>query len=236
MRTRRHPNERLLVLAGLGLASALAVLLELYRQHHYGDPSFRFLLWNLMLAWIPLVIALAVYDSYRRGARLALLAPAIAMWLLFLPNAPYIVTDFIHLSASDRTPLWFDAVVISAFAWTGLLLGLASLYLLHAVARHRFGSAFGWAGVLTVLALTSAGVYLGRFLQWNSWDLLVRPGQRLAEIAPGLNQAAVLVHASAVTLLLTGLLGASYLVFYALLGVRLISAPPARTAAAGRRR
>jgi len=236
MRTRRHPNERLLVLAGLGLASALAVLLELYRERHYGDISFHFLLWNLLLAWIPLVIALAVYDSYRRGVRLVLLAPAIALWLLFLPNAPYIATDFIHLSASERTPLWFDAVVISAFAWTGLLLGLASLYLLHALARHRFGPVVGWMGALTVLALTSAGVYLGRFLQWNSWDLLVRPGQRLAEIAPGLNQVAVLVHVSAVTLLLTALLAASYLVFYALLGVRLISAPPAGTAAARRSR
>src|SRR5262249_38113037 len=165
MRTRRHPNERLLVLAGLGLASALAVLLELYRQHHFGDASFRFLVWNLMLAWIPLVVALAVYDWYRRGVRLALLAPA----LLLLPNAPYIVTDFIHLSAAARTPLWFDAIVISAFAWTGLLLGLASLYLLHAVARHRFGAPVGWAGVLAALALTSAGVYIGRFLGWNSW-------------------------------------------------------------------
>jgi uncharacterized membrane protein len=223
MRTRRHPNERLLVLAGLGLASALAMLLELYRQHHYGEASFRFLLWNLLLAWIPLVLALAVYDWYRRGVGLALLAPAIGLWLLFLPNAPYIVTDFVHLSAADeRTTLWFDAIVVSAFAWTGLLLGFASLYLIHAVVRHRFGATLGWAGVLTVLALTSAGVYLGRFLGWNSWDLLVRPGQRLAEIAPGLNQVAVLAHASAVTLLLTALLAATYLVFYALLGARLV--------------
>jgi uncharacterized membrane protein len=223
MRTRRHPNERLLVLAGLGLASALAMLLELYRQHHYGEASFRFLLWNLLLAWIPLVLALAVYDWYRRGVGLALLAPAIGLWLLFLPNAPYIVTDFVHLSAADeRTTLWFDAIVVSAFAWTGLLLGFASLYLIHAVVRHRFGATLGWAGVLTALALTSAGVYLGRFLGWNSWDLLVRPGQRLAEIAPGLNQVAVLAHASAVTLLLTALLAATYLVFYALLGARLV--------------
>ena len=221
MRTRRHPNERLLVLAGLGLASALALLLELYRRHHYGDGSFRFLLWNLLLAWIPLVLALAIYDCYRRGARLALLAPAIVLWLLFLPNAPYIVTDFVHLSDAGPTPLWFDAVVISAFAWTGLLLGLASLYLLHAVVRDRFSARVGWLGALTVLALTSVGVYLGRFLQWNSWDLLVRPGKRLAEIAPGLDQAGVLAHASAVTLLLTALLAATYLVFYALLGVKL---------------
>jgi uncharacterized membrane protein len=222
MRTRRHPNERLLVLVGLGLASAFAVLLELFAQHHYGEPSFRFLLWNLLLAWIPLVLSLAVYDCYRRGVSLTLLAPAIALWLLFLPNAPYIVTDFVHLTAVGPTPLWFDALVLSAFAWTGLLLGFVSLYLLHAVARHRFGAAVGWAGVLTVLALSSVGVYLGRFLQWNSWDVLVRPGQRLAEIAPGLNQAAVLAHASAVTLLLTALLAVTYLVFYALLGVRLV--------------
>jgi uncharacterized membrane protein len=222
MRTRRHPNERLLVLAGLGLASTVAVLLELFGQHHYSEPSFRFLLWNLLLAWIPLVLSLAVYDCYRRGVSLTLLAPAIALWLLFLPNAPYIVTDFVHLTAVGPTPLWFDALVLSAFAWTGLLLGFVSLYLLHAVARHRFGAAVGWTGVLTVLALSSVGVYLGRFLQWNSWDLLVRPGQRLAEIAPGLNQVAVLAHASAVTLLLTVLLGVTYLVFYALLGVRLV--------------
>jgi uncharacterized membrane protein len=221
MRTRRHPNERLLVLAGLGLASALAVLLEAYRRHHYGDGSFHFLLWNLLLAWIPLVLALAVYDCYRRGVRLGLLAPAVVLWLLFLPNAPYIVTDFVHLSAAAPTPLWFDALVVSAFAWTGLLLGLASLYLVHAVVRQRFGATVGWVSALTVLALTSAGVYLGRFLQWNSWDLLVRPGQRLAEITPGLNQAAVLVHASAVTLLLTALLATTYLAFYALLGVKL---------------
>src|SRR5262249_23757072 len=136
--------------------------------------------------------------------------------------APYIVTDFVHLTPIGPTPLWYDAVLLSAFAWTGLLLGFASLYLVHAVARHRFGATVGWAGVVTVLALSSAGVYLGRFLQWNSWDPVVRPGQRLAEIAPGLNQAATLAHASAVTLLLTALLAATYLVFYALVGVRLV--------------
>src|SRR2546423_1108424 len=79
----------------------------------------------------------------------------------------------------------------------------------------------GLASALAVLALSSAGVYLGRFLQWNSWDLLVRPGQRLAEVAPGLNQAAVLARASAVTILLTALFAMTYLAFYALLGVKL---------------
>src|SRR5438067_1998286 len=160
MRTRRHPNERFLVLAGLSMASGLCVALELFRERHFGDLDFRFLLWNLMLAWIPLVLALVVYDSYRRGVRIALLTPAVLAWLLFLPNAPYIVTDFVHLSPSAPAPLWFDAVVISSFAWTGVLLGFASLYLLHAVVRHRFGTRLGWAAAFVALAL--AGVVRAR--------------------------------------------------------------------------
>jgi len=219
MRTRRHPNERFLVLAGLSLASAICVALEVFRERHFGDIGLRFLLWNLTLAWIPLLLALVVYDSYRRGVRLIVLLPAIAVWLLFLPNAPYIVTDFVHLTPSSPTPLWFDAAVISGFAWTGLLLGFASLYLLHAVVRHRFGVRAGWTAAFAALALTSGGVYVGRFLQWNSWDLVFRPGQRLAEITPHLSQTGLLLHASAMTVLLTGLLAATYLAFYALVGL-----------------
>ena len=225
MRKQRHPNERLLVLAGFVLASALCVALEAFRERHYGALDFRFLLWNLMLAWIPFLLALGAYDGYRRGARLSVLAPAIALWLLFLPNAPYIATDFIHLSAASRVPLWFDGVLVSAFAWTGVLLGFVSLYLMHAVARHRFGVRAGWAAAILTLALTGVGVYLGRFLQWNSWDVIRRPGQRLAEIAPGLDQVPVLAHAAGVTLLLTGLLVSTYLAFYTLVGLKVDPKP-----------
>jgi uncharacterized membrane protein len=223
MRTRRLPNERFVVLAGLSLATALCVALELVRERYFGDVGFRFLLWNLTLAWIPVVVALVVYDGYRRGLPPASLTPAVLIWLLFLPNAPYIVTDFVHLGPPGRTPLWFDAVVISSFAWTGMLLGFVSLYLLHAVARHRFGARLGWTAALSALALTSVGVYMGRFLHWNSWDLVLRPGQRLAEIAPGFAQTTALVHASAVMILVTGLLAMTYLAFYALIGLRIDS-------------
>jgi len=221
LRTRRHPNERLVVLAGLGVASALCVGLELVREHRYGVFDFRFLVWNLILAWIPLLLALLVYDRYRRGGRLLALVPALALWLLFLPNAPYIVTDFVHLSASSPAPLWLDGVELSAFAWTGMLLGFVSLYLVHAVARHRFGSAPSWAGVLCVLSLVSAGVYLGRVKRWNSWDLLTQPGARLTQLQAHLGDPGSLTRAAAVTVAVTCLLAAAYLVFYVLMGVRL---------------
>src|SRR5437773_2170630 len=128
LRTRRYANERLVVLVGLGLASALCLALEGVREVRFGAPGYRFLLWNLGLAWVPLLLALPIYDRYRRGAPVRRLVPAAALWLLFLPNAPYIVTDFLHLVPGPRTPLWFDGLVMSAFSWTGLLLGFVSLY------------------------------------------------------------------------------------------------------------
>lgn len=219
LRSRRHANERTFVLAGLAVASAVCVGLVLLREVKYQAYDFRFLIWNLVLAWIPLLLALLVYDRYGRGTPLARLLPVILVWLLFLPNAPYILTDFIHLSAARGVPLWFDGATLSAFAWTGLLLGFASLYLVHVVARHRFGSLAAWCCVPSVLGLVSAGVCLGRFLRWNSWDLITSPGQRAAELSQAID-AAALVRGAGIVFLLTCLLSAAYFSFYALIGAR----------------
>ena len=209
-----------MVLVGLGGASALCLGLELVREDRYAL-DFRFLVWNLILAWIPLILALGAYDAYRRGRGLLWLSPALGLWLLFLPNAPYIVTDFVHLSASSRAPLWFDGIEVSAFAWTGMLLGFVSLYLVHAVLRHQFGTLLGWGAVLFVLALSGAGVYLGRVKRWNSWDLLTQPGQRLAELHAHVADPAGLAKAITVSAGVTALLATSYLVFYLLMGTRI---------------
>ena len=221
LRTRRGANERLVVLVGLGVASAVALGLELVREHRYEAFDFRFLVWNLILAWIPLLLALLVYDRYRRGSPFVALAPALALWLLFLPNAPYIVTDFVHLSPTSRAPLWLDGVELSAFAWTGMLLGFVSLYLVHAVARHRLGPALSWIGVFGVLALVGIGVYLGRVKRWNSWDLLTEPGARLAQLHAHLGDPASLTRAAGISFAVTCLLAAAYLVFYVLMAARI---------------
>ena len=228
IRTRRFPNERLVVLVGLGGASALSLVLELFRERHYGTADFRFLVWNLVLAWVPLVLALVVYDRYRRGTALARLAPTLALWLVFLPNAPYIVTDFVHLSANTRAPLWLDGIELSAFAWTGMLLGFVSLYLVHAVLRHRCGAIAGWSAVLGALALASAGVYLGRVKRWNSWDVLTQPGAKLAQVHAHLGDPAALAQAFGATVVVTALLAAAYLVFYVLMGARIEPDPAPR--------
>jgi uncharacterized membrane protein len=229
LRTRRFRNERLLVLLGLGGASALALGLELVRERHYGATDFRFLVWNLILAWVPLVLALVVYDGYRRRGSLLRVAPALVLWLLFLPNAPYIVTDFVHLSGDTRASLWLDGIELSAFAWTGMLLGFVSLYLVHAAIRHRFGALTGWGAVFAALALASVGVYLGRVKRWNSWDVLTQPGAKLAEVHAHLGDPAALAKALPITAAVTVLLAAAYLVFYVLMGARIEpSAAPRR--------
>jgi uncharacterized membrane protein len=105
------------------------------------------------------------------------------MWLLFLPNAPYLVTDLIHLRPHEDAPFWFDLIMLSAFAWTGFFLGLVSLILMQEVIRKAAGTIASWLFVFAALGLSSFGIYLGRFLRWNSWDVFFNPLQLLADIA-----------------------------------------------------
>jgi uncharacterized membrane protein len=169
------------------------------------------LIWNLFLAWIPFVLAVAAYDRWRRhGAGIAVFALG-ALWLLFFPNAPYIVTDLKHIGDAGRIPVLYDVLFLSAAAWTGLLLGLTSLFLVHAVARRMLGAVSAWGLVVGVLAASSFGIYLGRVQRWNSWDVFIRPEALLGQIAEGFHAAPL-----ALTVLLTSFLLASYLVFYSL--------------------
>ena len=202
------------------MASLLCLALELVRELHFGLPGLRFLLWNLFLAWIPLLLALATYDGERRGRPLrSLLLPGLG-WLLFLPNAPYIVTDFVHLAPRPPAPLWFDATMLASFAATGVLLGFISLYLVQAAVQRRLGAGAGWATALGALALGSAGIYLGRVGRWNSWDLILEPGSRLSELATRLLNPVGLSRAAAIVAVLAALQALTYAGFYALIGLR----------------
>jgi uncharacterized membrane protein len=165
------------ILGSLGAIGMLAV-----RMDRVGEPAFVFLTWNLFLAWVPYVLALAVAAVHAlRGPR-PLLWVFGAGWLLFLPNAPYILTDFIHLGRVRGAPLWFDAALIGTFAAAGLALGLASLLIVHQVVEARVGRAFGWVVAVTSLVLSAVGVYLGRFPRFNSWDVVTDPDGLVAVV------------------------------------------------------
>jgi uncharacterized membrane protein len=159
------------VVALLG-ASAFCIVLVLARRHLYGPGGFRYLVWNLGLAWAPLLFALLLYAAYRRRHTVAELVALGAAWVVFLPNAPYMVTDFVHLG--DRHRL-VDAAILASFAFTALALGFASLLLVQIVVTRKVGARAGWAVALGAMFLASAGVYLGRVHRFNSWDVVTRP-------------------------------------------------------------
>jgi uncharacterized membrane protein len=98
------------------------------------------------------------------------------VWLIFFPNAPYILTDFQHLARfRENVPAWFDVMMLIWFSFTGLLLGVVSLFMMQELIRREFGRWFGWGFVFIVACLSSVGIYMGRFLRWNSWDILQNP-------------------------------------------------------------
>jgi uncharacterized membrane protein len=211
------PGRRTLAIVALLAASALCVVLVELRTYETGDPYYRFLVWNLILAWVPLVLAIAAFSRARRRHDLVVTA-LLVLWLLFFPNAPYLLTDFIHLGEGPA-PLWYDALMLSAFAWTGLLLGFASLYLVQLIVRRSFGDTVAWLGVLGALVLASIGVYVGRFIRFNSWDALLHP-LRVAEVL-GEQLSDVPARMAGALVGLTGFLLVGYLVVYSFAGLRL---------------
>jgi len=207
-------DRRLAILGSLAGLSALVVAMVGVRVVYSGNNDNAELVWNLLLAWIPFGLALQVYEGYRRGSARAYLLIGGVLWLLFFPNAPYIVTDFKWLRDSTGAPVWYDVVLISAGAWAGLLLGFISLYLMQAVVRRALGALNAWLFVLFALVLSSFGIYLGRFQRSNSWDVFVRPRTFAGDVWTRLGNPDEYARAVAVTVLFTAFLAATYLVFY----------------------
>jgi uncharacterized membrane protein len=155
-------------------ASALAVGVLVLGPTIVGRPtSHHFLLWNLALAWVPFVAAIAVEQLDRSGRRRLAMAAG-AVFLLFLPNAPYLVTDLTHLRESSPTP-WLDLARLFAFAWAGCVLCAAALRIVHGVVTERAGRTAGWLVVLASAVAAGAGVAIGRFARLNSWEVATQP-------------------------------------------------------------
>ena len=146
---------------------------------HSHTLTFAFLVWNLFLAVIPAIAAMLFVHARSTFARIAWFL----VWLVFLPNAPYIATDFIHLRARPGVPLWFDVALLLSCAATGILLAFTSVADVQSVIAARWGRRIAWTFALAVLVLCGFGIYLGRFLRWNSWELATEPVAKMAYLA-----------------------------------------------------
>ena len=212
-RTHNPPALPLLLLLVASVMGAAQVGLRIAWSHNW---NYLFLIWNLVLAWLPVYFALHVRQRHQAGASDGSLCLPAGLWLLFLPNAPYIFTDLVHLQNWFAGHYWVDFSLVLQFGLTGFLLGFISLYLVHAVVRDRFGALAGWLFVLVSAGLCGIGVGLGRFGRWNSWDLVVHPFGLVNDIGRGavhpLMHAKTLVFAT----LFASFLFVSYLMLYGL--------------------
>lgn len=174
-------RETLAPMAALSLASAVSVTVVTLRILFTGKLVYAFLIWNLLLAWLPLVFALLAREHFRQPPTSEKLPTKFwffsALWLLFLPNASYIFTDLIHLTNRFYFNFWVDLTLILSCALTGLVLGFVSLFLMQSIVTQRCGRLAGWGFVALVAGLSSFGIYLGRFLRFNSWDVIAKPGK-----------------------------------------------------------
>lgn len=185
-----------------------------FRVIYSGTYNYANLLWNIFLAWLPYifaVIASSLYGSIPKRWMLILLFGF--LWLLFFPNAPYIVTDFYYLDPRPPVPLWFDISLIAIFAFTGCFLAIASLRTIHLMIDKSFGRIFGWLFALLALGLASFGVYLGRFGRYNSWDILLAPKSLVKEIASNLLNPLDNLGFVGFTIMFTSILLVFYLMF-----------------------
>ena len=200
-----------------------------------GLLAYGFLAWNLLLAGLPFAFALLAHLAHESAAPGWLRTPAVAaslgLWLVFFPNAPYLVTDLAHLRAQrPGAPLWYDAALFGAFLATGVTAGLASLLLVHGMVARRLGRLAGWSVIVLASLLGGFGIYLGRFVRLNSWDVVAAPERLLGALLDPLLQPGAHERTLVVTLLYAGFILLGYLAMGSLLqaGRHLLPAEPAR--------
>jgi uncharacterized membrane protein len=163
-------------LFALLFSSSLALGLLTVRLLIAGRAQHLYLAGNLVLAWIPLIAAMALESFVRRPSvpRWKLWS-AIGVWFLFFPNAPYIFTDLVHLGPRHQGAYWIDMLLILLFALTGLVLAFTSLRSMQRLVAQRYSVILSWVFVAAMSLLCGIGIYAGRFLRWNSWDVIARP-------------------------------------------------------------
>lgn len=142
------------------------------RIFYSGNYRYIFLLWNIFLAWIPFYVSKALVKQKNICWRSALL---FITWLLFFPNALYIVTDLMHLEVKTDVPVWYDVILLFTSASTGLIMAFASLYRVEKFLENKMGRLTINTTIVFCLFLGSFGVYLGRFLRLNSWNIISHP-------------------------------------------------------------
>jgi uncharacterized membrane protein len=208
------------IVYALIITNAASVLLFLLRL--IGSDSFRywFMLWNLALAWTAPFIAWLLIErlkraSWRHWSNIALTV----LWIGFLPNSFYMVSDLIHVRPTGEVSIIFDAVLFSSFIFNGFVAGYIGSYFVHRELIRRRGEMKAYAMIIGVFALASYAIYLGRVLRWNTWDAIFHPAGLIFDVSDNILNPLAHPQAFVVTLSFTLLITVFYLFAYEVLRV-----------------
>ena len=169
--------EKLLILSCM-----FSVGLSIVRFMYTGEPLFLSLNWNLFLGFVPYVMTrwLMAHPAWIENTSKFVLV--FMGWLLFIPNSFYIITDLFHLDQNKDVPLWFDLALILSFAWNGLLLGVLSVRQMEKMIEVKLFRNASELFVGVMMLLNAFGIYLGRYLRYNSWDVITNPTQLVKDM------------------------------------------------------
>ncbi|MFT3795856.1 DUF1361 domain-containing protein [Flavobacterium sp.] len=177
--SKTHPKDASLIALAVFNLALLAFRMAVTESLYYG-----FLIWNLVLAAVPYLVSWYLSENQPLAQRKIPLLLFTALWLLFLPNAPYIITDFLHFKRETGMPEWFDVLLLMSFAWNGIVLGFVSMQAMRQFWHHVFGFFPSWLMVFGCTILSGFGIYLGRYLRYNSWDIVSDPIALVSDIFP----------------------------------------------------
>lgn len=178
----KGPQRRLIY--ALLLSNVVSLGLFGLRVFATDNTQYWFLFWNLLLAWVPVLIAWQLMRTLQtRSWKEPFPMLLTLLWLGFLPNSFYLMSDLIHLQNTGDIGLLFDTVLFLSCIWNGLIAGMLSLVWVHRAILGRRSPRRAYVLITVVLMLTSFAIYLGRSLRWNTWDLLVNPAGLLFDVS-----------------------------------------------------
>lgn len=182
-----------------------------------GNGRFSFMIWNLFLAWLPVVFALGFRINLTKHRlqswqNLGLLA----LWLGFLPNSFYLMSDLIHLQSSGEAAVLYDIAMMMSFILNGLILGYISIYIVHNQLLKRLNSRAMMAFLGIVFLACGFAIYLGRYLRWNTWDIVINPFGILFDLSERVINPLIHIQTYVVTITFFVLLSSTYAVIYQL--------------------
>ena len=143
---------------------------------------FGFLIWNLILSGIPFLITYSINANQQVFQKKNYLYAISLLWLLFLPNAPYLITDFLHFKRESNMPSWFDLLLLMSFSWSGIMFGMLSIREMQRIWTKSFNTKISWIFIFSCCLLSGFGIYIGRYLRYNSWDIITNPFDLISDM------------------------------------------------------